>query len=392
MPWKATCAMDERMRFVSACVENELSMTELCRQFGISRETGYKWLHRYEAVGFAGLTEQSRSPSTHPNATAESVLDALREIRAQRPTYGPKKLLIVFRRRHPKMLAPAPSTVGAFLKREGLVVPRRRVRRVVGQHGMLTLPEECNAGWATDFKGQFRLGDRRYCYPLTLQDSFSRFLLRCQALARPTFESVRPVYEAAFREFGLPDAIRSDNGPPFASATFSGLTKISAWWLTLGIRLERIRPGCPQENGRLERFHRTLKQETALPPRRSLRAQQNAFAAFTTEYNEHRPHEALGQKTPASVYTTSRRSFPAKPPEPQYPGHWDLRRVDTNGQLLFGGYRLNISKALIGHRIALEEIADDRWRLHFFNMTLGVFDKPTGMVTAPGYCRTCKRG
>jgi len=302
---------------------------------------------------------------------------------------GPLKLLQVLRSRHPELALPSASTVGEFLKREGLSVPRRRVRRAPAASNPNTRssPSECNETWATDFKGQFRVGDGRYCYPLTIQDSWSRFLVRCHGLAHPRFELTRPVFEAAFREYGLPLRIHSDNGSPFAAVGLTGLTKLSAWWVKLGIEVVRSRPGKPQDNGRLERLHRTLRQEVTRPPRATLRAQARALVGFQHWHNHERPHQALGQQTPASIYVASTRPWPARLPAPDYPGHLEVRRVADNGELRLRGYEIAVGKALAGELVACEEVDDGMWSIRFHHHKLALFDDESGWLTGSKYRR-----
>jgi len=250
------------------------------------------------------------------------------------------------------------------------------------------LDDRSNGCWATDFKGEFLTRDRRYCYPLTIQDRHSRYLLDCRGLEKPLTALTRPVFETIFAEYGLPDAMRSDNGTPFAVASFAGLTQLSAWWVRLGIRLERIEPGHPEQNGRLERFHRTLKQETTRPPGANLLAQQVQFDRFRDEYNKQRPHEALAYATPASAYTGSTRPFPKTVPKPEYEGAALVRRLDARGKLWFNGFHIPISHVIAGEDLAVGEIEDGLWELHFYGMRLGVFDARLGELrNGAGYSR-----
>jgi transposase InsO family protein len=291
MPWARTDQMSERVKFVAAHLRGEDSFTDLCQDFGISRKTGYKWLQRFEAEGPTALKDRSRAPHRHPQATPEHIVEAIVSLRRRHPRWGPKKLGVVLLRRHPRMLLPATSTIGEILKRGGLVRPRRRIRRSSPYGERLRQYDAPNAVWCADFKGHFGIGGDR-CYPLTISDGFSRYLLRCQALRRPLYRCVRPVFESAFREYGLPRAIRTDNGPPFSSLAPGGLSQLAVWWVRLGIRPERILPGRPDQNGRHERMHSTLKAETAKPPRSSFQAQQRAFDRFQIEYNQVPPRSA----------------------------------------------------------------------------------------------------
>ena len=319
MSWNDTCPMNERLIFVAEIQRSERSMTQLCEDFGISRKTGYKWWRRYEAAGVDGLKERLRAPLSHPNAVKAAVVGLLLQARQQHPSWGPEKLLHWLAPRHPHVCWPALSTVGAILARHGLVKPRRRVRRSPPYAEPRVEVGAPNAVWSADFKGQFRTGDGRYCYPLTVLDGFSRYLLLCRGLLTTVTEEVRPWFVRAFRLYGLPLAIRTDNGPPFASVALGGLSALSLWWVKLGILPERICPGHPEQNGRHERMHLTLKQHSTRPVRASLRAQQHAFDRFLGEYNHERPHQALGHRTPEEIYRPSARLYPERLPEVEYP-------------------------------------------------------------------------
>ena len=377
MPWARTDWMSERVKFISAYLEYEASFSDLCLDFGISRKTGYKWVRRYEADGVAALEDRSRAPHAHPNAVVEHVAEAVVAIRRQHPRWGPRKLKAVLKRKHPRMLLPAASTIGDILKRQGLVRPRRRVRRSSPYGDRLRQYDAPNAVWCADFKGHFPIGGTREgerCHPLTISDGYSRFLLRCHALRRPLTGHVQRVFESAFREYGLPRAIRTDNGPPFSTLAPGGLSRLAVWWIRLGIRPERIMPGRPDQNGRHERMHSTLKAETAKPPRSSFSAQQRAFDRFQVEYNGERPHEALGQDVPASLYRPSLRSYPARLPEPEYPSHFEKRVAYPNGVISFGTTQWYVSICLAGERVGLEPCDDARWRVHFGCIPIGVMD------------------
>lgn len=376
MPWKATCVMDERMQFIAACLAGEESMAELCRRFGISRKTGYKWLERYEGGGPGGLQERSRAALHHPNAVEESIERRLIEARGAHPTWGPRKLLAFLARRDPGRNWPAPSTVGDLLRRHGLVVARGHRRRLSATPTALQNPAGANQLWCADFKGWFRTGDGRRCTPLTITDAHSRFLLRCQALGlRTGIDLVRPIFEATFREYGLPLAIRTDNGPPFASLGLGGLSALSVWWIRLGIKVERIQPGHPEQNGRHERMHRTLKAEAIRPPSATRRAQQQRLDAFRQQYNELRPHEAFGQRPPVELYEASARSYPAPLVEIEYAHGWITRSVRANGRLKWGGDEVHVTQALAGQRVGLQPLDDGLWRVYFAHVPLGIFNE-----------------
>jgi putative transposase len=357
MGWMETCAVSERMRFVLEATRGERSIAELCRLAGISRKTGYKWLERYDEGGALDLLDRSRAPHTHPNAVPLETKAMLLEARQQHPSWGALKLLGWLSRRHPKHRFPAPSTVSELLKRAGLVKPRRCSPRTPPYTQPFMQATEPNALWSTDFKGHFRTTDQRYCYPLTLSDGFSRYLLMCRGVLEPTTEAVRPWFERAFREYGLPLAIRSDNGPPFASRSLGGLSRLSAWWVRLGIRPERIEPGCPEQNGRHERMHRTLKREGTQPPRASLSAQQRAFERFRTEYKRLSP-----------------RQYPSKVPEIHYPRGFIVRRVRYAGTIKWKGGFVRVSNILSGEPVGLYQTDEHSWAVYYGPMELGRLD------------------
>jgi putative transposase len=371
MPWKEP--MDERVRFIAA-ISSGLRMTEACRLFGVSRKTGYKWLERYKTYGPSGLEDESRAPKTIPWALEEDMVDLLVEVRRRHPTWGPRKVLDRLRLRHPDLELPAASTVGDLFRRRGLVERHRRRRRFERQATPLAHVRAPNDGWCVDFKGHFRVADGQRCDPLTITDAYSRFLLCCMGMDRPTTEYVWPAFEATFREFGVPVAIRSDNGPPFASRGLGGLSRLSVRWVRLGIRLERITPGKPQENGRHERMHRTLKAEAVWPPAADLRHQQERFDRFREEFNHERPHEALEGQPPGQVYSPSARPYPSKLPDVEYPDHFAVRMVRTDGTIQWRGSHLYVSEALVGEAIGLEEVEGDRWLLRFANLPLAIID------------------
>ncbi len=376
MPWARTDWMSERLKFVAACLEHEASFSDLCLDFGISRKTGYKWVGRYRADGISALRERSRAPRCHPNAISADVVQAIIAIRRRHPRWGPRKVQVVLKRQQPRVALPAASTIGDILKRHGLVRPRRRVRRSSPYGDRLRQYDAPNAVWCADFKGWFPIGGRRgdWCHPLTISDGFSRYLLRCRALRRPQHRYAKRVFESAFIEYGLPRAIRTDNGPPFSSLAPGGLSRLAVWWIRLGIRPERIQPGRPEQNGRHERMHRTLKAETAKPPRTSFPAQQRAFDRFQAEYNDVRPHEALGQQVPTSLYRPSLRSYPRSLPELEYPAHFEIRRAYPNGVISFGTTQWYVSTCLAGEQVGLEPCDDGRWRVHFGWVPIGILD------------------
>lgn len=386
MPWRETSSVDQRVQFIADYLTQSFSLAELCRRYGISRPTAYAVIARYEAAGAAGLMPQSRRPHTSPHATPGDVVEALIRLRARRPTWGPVKLLAALRRRAPDRPWPAPSTAGAILKRHGLVVPVRRRPRIPVAPRPLTTAATPNAVWTIDFKGEFLTRDGRWCYPLTLMDACSRYLLACQALAAPRSALVRPVLERAFQEFGLPARIRSDNGVPFAGPNvLARLSRLAVWWIRLGILPELIQPGCPAQNGRHERMHRTLKRETTRPPAGNRGAQQRRFTDFRREYNDERPHAALEMFTPAMVYVPSARPLPAALPALEYPAHFECRRVASDGGIKWRNVEINVTSVLQGEVIGCEEIADGEWALYFGPVRLGTLSERFRRVCPNGH-------
>jgi putative transposase len=375
MPWQETEPVKERVDFIAAVRRGGLPITELCEAYGISRKTAYKWIERFEEEGPQGLYDQSRRPDTSPQRTAEDVEALLLRTKREFPHYGPKKIVAILQRRHRRLHLPAPSTASDILKRHGLVEPRhRRRRRVIHRTEPFGQILEPNSTWSADFKGDFGLKNGVRCFPLTITDNFSRYLLECRALTGIDTQPARRVFERVFREFGLPHAIRTDNGAPFACNRGLGFSALSLWWLRLGIRPERISLGQPQQNGRHERMHRTLKAETVLPPALNLLVQQRRFNSFRKGFNEERPHEALRMETPASVYRPSTRPYPSKLLPLQYPSSYEVRPVASNGWISFRACQYRISKALRGENLGLEQLDDHRFRLWLGPLELGTID------------------
>lgn len=375
--------MDERVEFIGLYLRGDYLMSELCREFGISRKTGYKYVERYRSRGIEGLVDCSRAARSHPNAVSEERVEGIIALRGLHQSWGPRKLRAWLMRHHPEVIWPASSTIGEILRRHGLVVPRRRSRRSVPYSEPFLGYDSPNDVWCADFKGWFRTGDGCRCDPFTLTDGHSRFLLRCQAVIKPDHMYVKPLFDAAFREYGLPRAIRTDNGPPFATITLGGLSKLSVEWIRLGIAPERIDPGEPSQNGRHERMHRTLKQETAKPPKASLRAQQQAFDCFRKEYNYERPHEALDQMTPGDFYSCSQRQLPLRLPEIEYPDHYVLRKVHSQGDLRWRSRQIYLSETLAGETVGLEQVSDRTWNIYFATLTLATLDDFTLQIQRP---------
>jgi transposase InsO family protein len=380
MPWQEESTMQLRRQFIQDVQSGATPLSELCRSYAISRKTGYKWLARSEAGGLAALTDQSRQPHHSPTATPPDLVAVLLEGRRHHPTWGPRKLLRLLRQQLPRAPWPARSTIALHLQRAGLVVTPRRVRRP-GHPGPPQAPMDApNAIWTADFKGQFRLGNGEYCYPLTIADGCSRFLLSCQGLTSTAVVGSRAVFERAFQAYGLPGRIRSDNGVPFATQALARLSPLSVWWVRLGILPDLIEPASPQQNGRHERMHRTLKHETTRPPCASRAAQQRRFNRWRQEFNTLRPHEALNDATPASVYVPSPRRYPARLPALEYPGHYEARRVSNNGGIRWHCTWVNVSQTLGGEVIGLVEIDDGEWDVYFGPLRLGRFHERTMLI------------
>jgi transposase InsO family protein len=369
-----TCAVEERMRFVMAVEAQEQPFAAVCRRFGVSRKTGYKWIERYGAAGVAGLVDRSRAAWHHPNEVTNEIAECCLAVRQAHPSWGPLKVKAWLERRAPGTRWPAASTIGELFDREGLTVKRRLRRRSPPSSAPFGECTGANDVWCMDFKGWFLTGDGTHCEPLTMEDAHSRYFLRCQALERTDTEHVWPVLEAAFREFGLPHRLRSDNGSPFASTGAGGLSRLSVKVIKAGAVPERIAPGKPQQNGRLERLHLTLLQETANPPARSLREQIGRCRSFQVLYNEERPHAALGNDTPAQHYAVSPRRFDGVLREPNYGADHAVRRVRHNGEIKWRNGMIYISGALVGEPVGLTENDDGSWTACYGPVVLGIID------------------
>jgi transposase InsO family protein len=367
-------AVDKRMRFVTAAEAGQETMTALCRRFGLSRKTGYKWLTRYRLEGIDGLIERSRAPHTHWQLVTAAVAERCLAVRRAHRSWGPVKVRAWLERDDPGTAWPAASTIGELFDRAGLTIKRRRRRRAPPSSAPFAACGDANAVWCIDFKGWFLTGDGTHCEPLTLSDAYSRYLLRCQPLGRTDSAHVWPVLDAAFLEFGLPLRLRSDNGPPFASTGAGGLSRLAVKVIKAGVRPERIAPGKPQQNGRLERLHLTLLHDTASPPAHSLREQLGRLRDFQRLYNEERPHAALGNTTPAEHYACSPRRWDGILREPEYPAAAALRRVHRNGAIRWRGAEIYLSEALIGEPVGLIERQDGGWTVHYGPIELGVID------------------
>lgn len=375
-----TSIREERVRFVRDFSSGQWSMTELCERFGITRPTGYKWVARNHAGGARALDDRSRAPHHSPSRIADTV-EALLLAARREYGWGAKKLLRVLSRRHPDRAWPARSTVNALLDRHGMLRKNRRRHRWAHPGAAAVHTAAPNQIWPADFKGQFKTGDGQYCYPLTVTDHFSRALLVCRGLPSVKTTLAQPVFRTLFREVGLPDAIRTDNGAPFASTGIHGLSALNVWWMQLGIVHQRITPASPQENGQHERMHRELKRETARPAAHNARAQQRRFDTFRHRYNDERPHEGIGDRTPASLWTPSTRAYPERRMPPAYSAHMEVRRVSTAGTFRLHAQQLFLSHALEHEDIGLEEIGDGIWNIVYYRTLLGKIDERTLRIT-----------
>lgn len=371
MPWRSSSPMDQKTQFIADHLRQTLSFTELCALYHVSRKTGYKWVVRYAELGASGLEDRSCRPHSCPHQTPDELVAAILEARRHHPTWGAKKLLAYLSRRDPDRPWPSRSACCAILSRHGLIKKARR-RRLPGHPGkppaLISAPNEV---WSADFKGQFKTRDGRYCYPLTVTDNYSRFLLSCQALKSVCVADSQAVFRRLFREYGLPSRIRTDNGVPFATVSLARLSRLSAWWVRLGVLPELIEPGRPQQNGRHERMHRTLKAETTRPPASGLRTQQRSFDRFREQYNRERPHEALGMQTPSSLYVPSPRPYPERLPRLEYPEHFETRYVSHNGGIRWRSGWVNVSITCAGEYVGLAEVDDGRWDVYFGPLKLG---------------------
>lgn len=383
MPWKVKSPVDLRKEMMDRLRGGE-QMSALCRAYGISRKTGNKFKARFERLGAAGLEDRSRAPHVIPHKTPPELVELIITERREHPTWGPRKIKDVLERRLGHRV-PSHSAIGTALARAGLVVPRKRRRDRHTPTPTLLREASCaNEVWCIDYKGQFRLGDRTYCYPLTLTDHCTRYVLACEGMAAISDDAAREICEEVFLEWGLPTAMRSDNGVPFASTGLGGLTRFSAYMLRLGIELERIRLSHPEENGRHERMHRTLKAETTRPARANLLQQQERFDDWRHEFNHQRPHEALAMKRPGEVHTVSTRRMPSPLPDLDYPTHDDVVRVSRAGQIYVAGIgTVHLTPALAGQDVGIREEGDGRWLITFAKLDLGLVDR-SRTITAVG--------
>jgi len=380
MPWKEICALEIRKEMIADWLTKEYTITEISDSYDVSRKTIYKWIDRYHQNGMAGLVDLSKEPNYHPNATSIEKVAAILELKRQKIKWGPRKILAKLRNDHPETKWPADSTGNDILKKHGYVLPKKRRRHIPPYTTPFINCDQSNAVWSADYKGQFKMGNKQKCYPLTISDNYSRCLLTCRGLSRPNLEQTKPYFEMAFIHNGLPLAIRTDNGPPFASRGLAGLSRLSVWLIKLGIVPERIEPGCPEQNGRHERMHRTLKDATTNPPKNNMEEQQKAFNHFIEEYNNERPHEALGQKPPSSVYRPSLRPYPAKLPKVEYDVNVTKRHITNRGCIKWKGKYIFVSEAIEGEYVALKQVGDQLWQLYFSTYMLGILDEKLGRI------------
>ncbi len=378
MPWNECKPMDERLKFVARLLEGE-KMSAVCRDFGISRVTGYKIFNRYKDCGLDGLQDRSRRPYRHANKLPFQIERTILAIKKEHSTWGAPKIREKLIRAYPMIKPPAKSTVHAVLDRHGLVKRRKR-RRYRAQGTSLNNAQYPNGLWCADYKGEFLLGNKQYCYPLTVTDYCSRYLLACEGLDSTKSSFAVTVFEQVFKDYGLPEAIRTDNGVPFASPNaLFGLSRLSVWWLKLGINIERIKPGHPEQNGRHERMHRTLKKEATRPASFNFLQQQGRFDEFVEVYNNERPHQALDGQYPGDVYTPSTRVY-SQPEEPEYPYHDRTVRVTQCGRICIGNRKINLSTVFAGQSIGIREVSDNIWLVSFMEYDLGFFDEDEGRV------------
>lgn len=376
MPWIEVRPMDQKVLFIADWLRGVSSLSDLCDAYNVSRKTGYKWLKRYEQSGVEGLNEASRKPLCSPHRTPYPIRQAILELRTcGGMTLGPKKIQALLRQRFPAETPPSKTTIYNILHAEGVVPKRRRRQRVAPFPKPFAPVGSINDVWSADFKGQFRLLNGTYCYPLTVMDHHSRYLLCCEGLEGPRFVETQAAFKGLFEKYGLPERIRTDNGVPFASKAAGGLSRLSIWWITLGILPERIDPGKPQQNGRHERMHRTLKQAVTQPPEQDFAAQQCRFESFQGSYNQERPHEALDQRTPASCYQSSQRDYTDKPRPLAYPAYAVVRRVQGSGIVHLRGHRVYVTHLLEGYDVGLNEIAQGVWEVYFGPLRLGRIDE-----------------
>lgn len=374
MSWRNYDQKEQKMLFIADWIKQETTIADLCRCYGISRKTGYKLIHRYQKEELKAFEEKSHARHSLSNQISSEVQSEIVVTKKKFLYFGPRKVRDWLVKRYPQQSWPAVSTIGEILKRNGLVKPRRYRRKVEPYTAPFVGCQFVNQVWSADFKGKFRLGNQRYCCPLTISDNYSRFLLTCYGMYHQTLKETQEQFEKAFYLYGLPDVIKTDNGLPFAGSGTAGLSQLSIWWLKLGIIPERIEMGHPEQNGRHERMHRTLKEATTQPPQFALSSQQRRFDAFINEFNHERPHEALGGKTPGEFYQCSKRELPSKLPEVNYPDHFEIRFARSNGEIKWSGKKYFISELLYGEPIGIEQVSEDRIAIYFSKLKIKELD------------------
>lgn len=374
MPWITVKAMDQKIQLISDWMTGELSKIDLSCKYRVTRPTIDKWIMRYEQEGIDGLKERSRAPHNCSHKTPDKIIEMIITQKLKNTKRGPKKIIAQLKREYPHMQWPSPSTAGEWLKRHNLIKKKKKRHRVAPYAEPFRLCTQPNAVWSADYKGQFNTQDGKLCYPLTISDNYSRYLLRCRGLQGPRYYQTKAVFESAFKEYGLPYAMRTDNGIPFASVSIGGLSYLSIWWILLGIVPERIDKGCPEQNGRHERMHRTLKEEAITQAAQTLKEQQLAFERFKVLYNTERPHEALDQRYPCEYYKQSVRPYPKRLKKPEYEDNIKVRQIQRNGHFMFNNDDFFLSKLLAGYPVGLKEVADGYWQIYFSFQPIGTID------------------
>jgi transposase InsO family protein len=367
--------MEERYQLARHALKEEVEFTVLCDIFGISTKTGYKWVHRFEEEGKKGLEDRSRAPNTHPNKTPQKIEDFIIKWRKKRPDWGATKIIQKADKVAPHLVMPSPTTVHNIIVRNGLANKKRRRTKRKHPGKPFTKPEGTNDIWTVDFKGEFKLLNGHYCYPLTIMDEYSRFMLDCQGLYNTSHDGAKEVFRRVFKEYGLPNAIKSDNGSPFASIGLGRLSRLSVWWIKLGIEPILIQPGSPYQNGKHERMHRTLKAGATKPPKANLQAQQRRFNEWLDDYNFERPHDSLGGDYPCEVYRCSKKDYPSRVPKVEYPDHYEVRLVSANKGFRWHNRYVGANSALVGEYIGLEPLVDGIWTVYFSFKRLGFLDE-----------------
>jgi putative transposase len=372
MPWKECDKVSERIKFIGRLLDGE-KMSDLCKEFGISRVTGYKIQERYKAEGLRSLADKDRRPWRLANKTPANVESVIISLKSQHPTWGAPKIWAYLERRHKNLKLPARSTVHAILDRNGLVKKKTGRKRFRAEGTLLSEALKPNDIWCADFKGQFRMQNQKYCYPLTITDQYSRYVLACEALESVREHGAIECFKRIFAEYGMPDKIRTDNGAPFSSRTLFGLSRLSVLWLRLGIAIERIEPGHPEQNGRHERMHRTLKQTAANPPGNNLLQQQEMLETFMNIFNRERPHEGIGMQCPADIYVPSVKPYPSVLEDYDYSGHTHTRMIQRNGTFRFKERKVFISEVFAEQEVGITQIDEDIWCINFMGYDLGYF-------------------